>query len=59
MGLFDKVKGLGKKHEKQIDQGIDKTEQVAHDKAGDKIGSDKIDTAADQAHRAADKLAED
>ena len=59
MGLFDKIKGLGKKHEAQIDQGIDKAEAVAHDKVGDKVGHDKIDTAADKAHEAADKLADD
>jgi hypothetical protein len=58
MGIFDKVKGLFKKNEQQIDQGIDKAEAVAHDKLGDKVGSDKIDTAADKAHEAADKLAE-
>ena len=58
MGIFDKIKGLAKKNEKQVDQGIDKTEAVAHDKVGDKVGSDKIDTAADKAHDAADKLAE-
>jgi archaellum component FlaC len=56
MGIFDKVKGLFKKHEQQIDQGIDKAEQVAHDKIGDKVGHDKIDTAADKAHDAVDKL---
>ena len=40
MGIFDKIKGLAKKNEKQVDQGIDKTEAVAHDKVGDKVGSD-------------------
>ena len=58
MGIFDKIKGLAKKNEKQVDQGIDKTEAVAHDKVGDQVGSDKIGTAGDKAHDAADKLAE-
>lgn len=59
MGMLDKVKGLFKKNEQQIDQGIDKAEAVAKDKLGDKVGEDKIDMAADKAHEAADKLAED
>ena len=58
MGIFDKIKGLAKKNEKHVDQGIDKTEAVAHDKIGDKVGTDKIDTAAEKAHDAADKLTE-
>jgi hypothetical protein len=59
MGLFDKIKGLGRKHERQVDQGIDKAEEVAHDKLDDKVGNDRIDTAADQARDAADKLTDD
>lgn len=59
MGIFDKIKGLAKKNEKQVDQGIDKSEAVAHDKVGDHVGDDKIDAAGDHAHEAADKLAED
>ena len=58
MGAFDKIKGLAKKNEKQIDQGIDKTEGVAHDKVGDQVGHDKVDTAADNARGGADKLTE-
>ena len=46
MGIFDTVKGLAKKNEKQVDQGIDKTEAVAHDQVGDRVGTDKIDAAA-------------
>ena len=58
MGLLDSIKGMFKKNEKQVDQGIDKTEAVAHDKLDDQVGTDKIDTGADKAHDAADKLAE-
>lgn len=57
--MLDKIKGLVKKNEKQIEQGIDKAQGVAKDKLGDKVGSDKIDTAAEKAHEAVDKLADD
>ena len=56
MSIFDKIKGLAKKNEKQVDHGIDRTEDVAHDKLGTKVGDDKIDTAADKSHDAVDKL---
>jgi hypothetical protein len=58
MGIFDKIKGLAKKNDKHVDQTIDKAEQVAQDKLGDKVGSDKISAAADKAHEVADKLTE-
>lgn len=58
MGLLDSIKGLFKKNEAKIDQGIDKAEALAHDKLDDKVGADKIDAVADKAHDAADKLAE-
>ena len=56
MGIFDKVKGMLKKNEAKVDDGIDKAAAVADDKIGDKVGSDKIDTAAEQAKAATDKL---
>lgn len=58
MSILDKIKGkLGKNTEK-LDEGIDKTADVADDKIGDKVGSDKIDTAAEKAKDAVDKLDE-
>jgi hypothetical protein len=56
MGIFDKVKGMLKKNDAKVDDGIDKAAAVADDKIGDKVGSDKIDTAAEQAKAATDKL---
>lgn len=58
MGLLDSIKGMFKKNEANVDQGIDKAEDMAHDKLDDKLGADKIDTAAEHAHDAADKLAD-
>jgi hypothetical protein len=58
MGMFDKLKGLVGKHEKQVDDGIDKAAAVADDKIGDTVGRDKIDMAQDKAHDAVDKLSD-
>lgn len=57
--MLDKIKGLVKKNEKQIEKGIDQAQGVAKDKLGDKVGNDKIDTAAEKAHEAVDKLTDD
>jgi hypothetical protein len=58
VGLMDSIKGMFKKNEKQVDQGIDRGETMAHGKLDDRIGADKIDTAGEHAHDAADKLGE-
>ena len=55
MGLLDKVKGLKKGHEKQIDQGVDKAATVAKDKVPDEHDA-KVDQAADTIKDAVDKL---
>jgi hypothetical protein len=55
---MDSIKGMFKKNEKQVDQGIDRGETMAHGKLDDRIGADKIDTAGEHAHDAADKLGE-
>lgn len=56
MGIFDKAKDLVGEHDDKITDGIDKAADVADDKLGDKVGSDKIDQAADAAKGAVDKL---
>ena len=48
MGLLDKVKGLKKGHEKQIDQGVDKAAEVAKDKVPDQHDA-KVESAAEKA----------
>lgn len=58
VGLLDSIKGLFKKNEGQVDQGIDRAEVTGHGKLDDQIGADRIDTAGDHAHDAADKLGE-
>ena len=58
VGMLDSIKGMFKKNEKQVDQGIDRGETMAHGKLDDRIGADRIDTAGDHAHDAADKLGE-
>lgn len=65
MGIFDKLKGLGKKaedladqHEDKIVDGIDKAADVIDDKTGGKH-SDKIDQGADKAKDAVRKMAAD
>jgi hypothetical protein len=62
MGIFDKLKGLGKKagdlaeeHEDKIVDGIDKAADMADDKTGGKH-ADKIDKGADKAKDAVRKL---
>lgn len=58
MGIFDKLKGMLRKNDAKVEQGIDRAADVADDKLGGKVGSDKIDMAAEHAKDAADKLAE-
>jgi hypothetical protein len=58
MGIFDKAKDLTGKHSDQIEDGIDRAADAAEDRLGDKIGADKIDTAAEKAKDAVDKLAD-
>ena len=58
MGIFDKAKGLLRKHDDEVDEGIDKAADLAEDKLGDKVGDDKIDQAAKHAKDAVDKIAE-
>jgi hypothetical protein len=58
MGIFDKAKGMLKKNDAKVEQGIDKAADMADDKMGDTIGSDRIDSGAEYAKDAADKIAE-
>ena len=58
MGIFDKLKGMLRKNDAKVEQGIDKAADAADDKLGNKVGPDKIDMAAEHAKDAADKLAE-
>ena len=58
MGLMDKVSGMLKGKGKQVDDAIDKAANVIDDKTGGKY-SDKIDSAAEKAKDAADKLDKD
>jgi len=55
MGLLDKIKGLTKGKKKEIDKGVDAAAKFAKGKAPDKFDS-KIDTAATQVKKAADKI---
>lgn len=64
MGLLDKLKGTKSKaaklaadNEEKIDDGIDKAADFVDDKTGGKH-TDKIESAADKAKGAVDKLAE-
>ena len=57
MGLMDKVSGLLKGKGKQVDDAIDKVADVVDDKTGGKH-TDKIDSVAEKARDAADKLDE-
>ena len=57
MGLMDKVSGLLKGKGKQVDDAIDKVADVVDDKTGGKH-TDKIDSVAQKAKDAADKLDE-
>lgn len=50
MGLFDRFK------KDKAKKGVDQAAEVADDKLGDKVGSDKVDDAADKANDAIDKL---
>jgi hypothetical protein len=55
MGLLDKVKDLVSGNKDQVKGGIDKAADLVDDKTGNQH-SDKIDTAADKAKDAVDKL---
>jgi hypothetical protein len=55
MGLFDKVKGLVKGREKQINQGIDKVADVVESKTPDQHDA-KVEQAAEKAKDFVDKL---
>lgn len=55
MGLLDKVKNLLKGKEDQVKAGIDTVAEVVDDKTGGNH-ADKIDSAADKAKDALDKL---
>ncbi|MCX6519784.1 MAG: antitoxin [Actinobacteria bacterium] len=55
MGLFDKVKGLVKGREKQINQGIDKVADVVESKIPDQHDA-KVEQAAEKAKDFVDKL---
>ncbi len=55
MGLLDKIKGMLGGNADKAKDGIDKAADVAEDKLGDKVGSDKIDMAADKAKEALDE----
>lgn len=58
MGILDKVKGMIGKNADKVEDGIDKAADVADDKLGDKVGSDKIDMAAEKAKDAVEGLDE-
>jgi hypothetical protein len=53
--LFDKVKGLVKGREKQINQGIDKVADVVESKTPDQHDA-KVEQAAEKAKDFVDKL---
>jgi ABC-type transporter Mla subunit MlaD len=55
MGLMDKVSGMLKGKGKQVNDAIDKVAAVVDDKTGGKH-SDKIESVAEKAKNAADKL---
>jgi hypothetical protein len=55
MGLFDKVKGLVKGREKQINQGIDKVADVVESKTPDQHDA-KVEQAAEKAKDFVDEL---
>ncbi len=55
MGLLDKAKDLVSGNKDQVKDGIDKAADFADDKTGNQH-SDKIDTVADKAKDALDKL---
>ena len=55
MGLFDSIKDAVVDHKKEVEQGLDKAEEVAHAKLPDNL-DDKIDTAVDKAKDAVEKL---
>ena len=55
MGLFDKIKKTVSENEDKIEKGIDKVEELAHDKLPDKYDA-KIDTVADKAKQAVKKI---
>ena len=55
MGLFDKVKGLAKGREKQINQGIDKVADIVESKTPDQHDA-KVEQAAEKAKDFVDKL---
>jgi MT0933-like antitoxin protein len=48
MGFMDKAKDLADKHDKQVDQGIDKAGDQIDDRTGNKHSS-QIDKGVDQA----------
>jgi len=58
MGFLDKVRGLFKGKQKQIDSGIDKAANVVDDKTGGKH-TEKIDKAAEKAKDIVEKVAGD
>ncbi len=55
MGLLDKAKDLVSGNKDQVKDGIDKAADLVDDKTGNQH-SDKIDTVADKAKDAVDKL---
>lgn len=55
MGLLDKAKDLVSGNKDQVKGGIDKAADLVDDKTGNQH-SDKIDTVADKAKDAIDKL---
>ena len=58
MGLMDKVSGMLKGKGKKVGDAVDKAANVIDDKTGGKY-SDKIDSVAEKAKDAADKLDKD
>jgi len=58
MGILDKLRGLFKGKQKQVDSGIDKAADVADDKTGGKY-TEQIDGAAEKAKDVVDKVAGD
>ncbi len=55
MGMLDKAKDLISGNKEQVKGGIDKAADLVDDKTGNQH-SDKIDTAAEKAKDAIDKL---
>jgi hypothetical protein len=55
MGIFDEIKDAVVEHKDQVEQGLEKAEELAHDKLPDKF-DDKISMAADKAEEAVQKL---